>query len=62
MERTVALVHSYVPPSPQMMEQAFQAGNASLGEAEPGVTQLQIKNYLKPGDALTLTFNTARKR
>lgn len=61
MQRAVALIKDYVPPAPQTMEQAFQTGNVSLGQAGPGQIQLQIKNYLKPGDALTLTFNSAAK-
>ena len=61
MERAVALVHSYVPPSPANMEQAFRAGNVSMGQAGPGAVQLQFRNYLKPGDALTMTFDTTAK-
>ena len=61
MERASALIRNYVPPSPEKMQQAFQAGNASLGLGGPGMVQLQFKNYLKSGDALTLTFDGAAK-
>jgi hypothetical protein len=61
MERAVALIQNYVPPSAQAMEQVFQAGNVSLGQAGPSAIQLQFKNYLKPGDLLALGFDTAAK-
>jgi hypothetical protein len=61
MQRAVSLVKDYVPPNPQNLEQAFQSGNAMVGEAGPGMVQVQIKNYWKMGDALTLTFNSAAK-
>jgi hypothetical protein len=61
MERASALIHSYIPPSQQSVEQAFRAGNASLGQAGPGTIQLQFRNYLKPGDSLTVSFSEAAK-
>ncbi len=61
MERAVALIHNYVPPAAEKMEQAFQAGGVSLGQAGPGTIQLQIRNYLKQGDTLTLSFDAAAK-
>lgn len=59
--RAVALIHEYIPPTAHAMEEAFQAGHASLGEAGSGTTELQFKNYLKTGDGLTLSFNAAAK-
>lgn len=61
MKRAVALIHQYVPPSAQTLQAAFQAGNGSLGESGPGTIQLQFRNYLLPGDTLTLSFNIATK-
>ena len=61
MEQAGALVKAYVPSNPEQMKAAFQAGNASLGQAGPGALQLQFKNYVKPGDSFLLTFNTATK-
>lgn len=61
MQQAGALVKEYVPPNPQQIKANFQAGNASLGQAGPGAIQLQFKNYVKPGDSLVLTFNTATK-
>ena len=61
MQRAVALIRDYVPPSSERIEVAKQAGNISLGEAGPGSLQLQIRNYLKQGDSLVLTFDAAAK-
>jgi len=55
------LLSMYLPPNPQKMEQAKQAGNMSLNPAG-GVVNLIFKNYAQPGDQLTLTFDpNARK-
>ena len=61
MNRAESLIHDYVLPNSQTVEQAFQQGNLTLGEAAPGTIQIQIKNYWKTGDSLTLTFNSAAK-
>src|SRR5262249_34053123 len=61
MQRATALIHSYVPPSPQGLQQAYQAGNVSFTPL-PGGVQLVIKNYNLPGDMMTLNFDTAAKK
>jgi hypothetical protein len=45
------------------LEQAtvMNAGTASLAQAGPGVLVLEFPGYLKPGDALSLTFDSAVK-
>jgi hypothetical protein len=60
MDRAVALIHNYVPPSPERMQSAFQSGNVSLppGGAS-GIAELQVKDYFKPGDMLALGFDSA---
>jgi len=60
MEQAAALVHQYVPPDPQKIQQAQQAGNVSLQPAG-GVTTLNVKSYVKPGDSLALGFDPAAK-
>jgi hypothetical protein len=56
------LVKQYAPPSPQLLQQAYQQGNISiqLGGA-PGTVTLVIKNYIKPADSMTLVFDQASK-
>jgi hypothetical protein len=55
------LLALYVPPDPQKMQQAFQAGKASLNPAG-GLVNLIFKDYAQPSDQMTLTFNTAAKK
>ena len=57
-----ALAHSYVPPDPAKLQQAFQQGNVKLAAGTtPGQIQLVITNYLKPNDSMTITLNRLRK-
>jgi len=58
MDDVKAVIAMYVPPDPQRMQQAFQAGNLSINPA-PGVINLIFSNYAQPGDKMTLTFETA---
>ncbi len=51
----------YLPPDPPKMEQAKQAGNLSVNPV-PGAVNLIFKNYVQPGDQLTLTFDTAARK
>jgi len=56
-----ALLSQYVPPDPQKMQQAYQAGRVSINPAG-GVVKLNFKDYAQPGDQMTLTFDTAAHR
>jgi hypothetical protein len=55
------LLGMYLPPDPQKMEQAKQAGNVSLNPV-PGAVNLIFTNYAQPGDRMTLTFDTNARR
>lgn len=61
MESAVALIQQYVPPSPELMQEVMTAGTASLSQAGPGFAALKFPGYLKKGDAITLTFESAVK-
>ena len=61
LEAAVALVQQYVPPSPDLMQVVMNAGTASLSQAGPGFAALKFPGYVKKGDALTLTFESAVK-
>jgi hypothetical protein len=61
MEEAVALIQQYVPPSPDLMQVVMNAGTASLSQAGPGFAALKFPGYVKKGDALTLTFESAVK-
>jgi hypothetical protein len=61
MEDVKGLLGMYVPPDPQKMEQAYQAGNVSLNPAG-GLVNLVFRNYAQPGDQMTLTFDPGAKK
>jgi hypothetical protein len=56
------LARQYTTPDPSRLQQAYQQGNISLqlGGGESMMT-LNIKNYIKPGDSVTLVFNKTQK-
>jgi hypothetical protein len=58
-----ALAQQYVPPSGELLQQAFAQGNITLGTVAgaPNAVQLVIHNYLKPGDSMTLVFDRTQK-
>ena len=57
-----SLLSMYVPPDPQRMQAAYQAGKLSLNPVPGGVANLIFNDYAQPGDKMTLTFNTAAKK
>ena len=61
-EKIGALAHSYAPPDPAKLQQAFQQGNVktSAGSA-PDEVQLLITSYVKPNDSMTITFSKTAK-
>jgi hypothetical protein len=61
MDDVKVLLGQYVPPDPQKMQQAYQAGNVSINPA-PGVVNFVFTNYSQPGDRMTLTFDSAAKK
>ena len=62
MEKVHAVMGLYVPPDGQKMEQAYKAGNLSLGRPAAGEAGLDFKNYAKPGDTMNLDFSMAAKK
>ena len=61
MQDVKAVLGMYVPPDPQKMQAAFQAGKVSLNPV-PGAVNLVFADYAQPGDKLTLTFDSATKK
>ena len=51
-----ALAKQYTTPNPELLAQAKQQGNISL-QPGAGTVSLVIKNYVKPGDSMTMTIN-----
>jgi hypothetical protein len=58
-----ALAQQYVPPTPELLQKALQAGNITLGTeaGDPNVSQIVIHSYLKPNDTVTLDFDRINK-
>ena len=61
MDDVKAVLAMYVPPDPERMQQAFQAGKVSLNPAG-GVVNLIFTDYAQPGDRMTLVFNPEIKK
>ena len=61
MQDVKAVLSMYVPPDPQKMQAAYQAGKVSLNPV-PGTVNLVFTDYAQPGDKMTLTFDTATKK
>ena len=62
-EQMKALAQQYVPPSKELIQQAYEKGNITLGTGagNPNEVLLVIHNYLKPGDSMTLAFDKTQK-
>ena len=58
-----SLLALYMPPNPQKIQAAMQAGNASISrDAAAGLVNLVFKNYAQPGDQMTIAFDPAAKK
>lgn len=63
MGQVKALLAKYVPPDPQKISQAVQAGNASLNpNPDTQSVAITFKDYAQPGDQMTLSFDTSTKK
>ena len=60
MKQAVALVQSYVPPDPQRIQAVKTAGNLAMNSTGPDSIRLDLRNYVKSGDTLSLGLDTAR--
>ncbi len=61
MDDVKNLLALYVPPDPQRIQQAFQAGKISLNPAG-GMVNIIFTDYAEPGDRMTLSFDSAAKK
>jgi hypothetical protein len=60
-ERLKSLISHYAPSNPEMIQAAVDAGNVSLN-ATPGVVNLTLTNYYKPGDKVVFGFDPTAKK
>jgi hypothetical protein len=61
MERVVSLIQQYVPPSPDLIKADVAGGNASQSPLGGDAIQLQFKNFVKEGDVVSFTVDSAAK-
>lgn len=59
MERAAALVQHYVPPQPADIQRAKDAGKVTATPAGPGLVRLELPDYFKPGDRLSIDVDAA---
>jgi hypothetical protein len=63
MDRAEALIKLYVPPSPDRLQAAKDAGNASINLIDPGQrVRVTFRNYELAGDTLAIDLNPTTKR
>ena len=62
MQAAVALVHQYVPPKPEDIDRAKQAGKVAMQPGEGGRARLAFTDYLKPGDTFAIDIDAAANR
>lgn len=61
-QQIAGLVASYTQLQPGRLKQLYGQGSVSVASAgAPGLDAIVIRNYVKPGDAVTLTFSRAQK-
>jgi hypothetical protein len=59
MGQVKTLLALYVPPNPNQIQQAIQAGKVSITPSPAsGTTNIVFTNYALPGDKMTVTFNS----
>lgn len=62
MEKAAALIHQYVPPNPQQIQAAKDAGKISANPQAGGKLTIAIAGFVLPGDALTIDVDPATNR
>jgi hypothetical protein len=62
MQQAAALIHSYVPPAPAQIQAVKDGGRLSANPQPGGKVRLEMKQYLKAGDSLTIDVDTAANR
>jgi hypothetical protein len=54
MEAATALIHKYVPPQPELVQKAKDAGKMTVNPVDPGKVRLEFTDYVVPGDRFTI--------
>jgi hypothetical protein len=59
MERAAALIHRYVPPAPEQIQKAKDAGKLAIAPGDANRIRVSAKDYLQPGDTIALDVDAA---
>lgn len=63
MQQVQGLLAMYMPPNPDKMQTAMKSGNVSIQrDGGDGTTDLVFKDYAKPGDKMTISFDMGSKK
>lgn len=57
MEKAAALIHQYVPPSPERIQKAKDAGNVQLKPQPEGKARVELRNFVQPSDLLAIDLD-----
>ena len=61
MQQAAALIHAYVPPQPDTIQAVKEGGRVAVTPQAGGV-RVEMKQYLKPGDLLSINLDPAANR
>jgi hypothetical protein len=62
MERAVALIHTYVPPSPAQIQKAKDAGKMRVSPPQQGKARIEFPDFQQPSDLLAIDLDAAAAR
>jgi len=57
MASAAALIHKYVPPAPELIQKAKDAGKLTVAPIDQGRVRLAFADYLQAGDTFTIDLN-----
>jgi hypothetical protein len=61
IERSISLIHYYVPPKPEQIQSLVRNGSAFLGQSQDGKPQIRFEHYFQAGDSLVLIYDPTSK-
>ena len=53
MERAAALIHQYVPPNPELIQKAKDAGKMAV-KPDQGKVRVEFRDFVQPADVMTI--------
>lgn len=62
MERATNLIHMYVPPSPEQIQKAKDAGKMLLRPPQQGKARVEFPDFVQPADLLAIDVDAAAAR